>query len=629
MSKIMIKSKIKILPENISNKIAAGEVVQRPESVVKELLENSVDANAKNIEVYIKQAGKSLIQIVDDGDGMGEDDSVQCIQRHATSKISSVEDLEEIKTYGFRGEALSSIASVSLVEIKTEEHDSEIGTLIKNNESGEFTKEKGSFPKGTSIAVKNLFFNTPARRNFLKTNSTELKHIIETFKKISISRPEISFKFYNDDDLIFDYTAGTFEERLQQVFADNILDAVIPVSEKTDFLSIYGYIGKPTFTKKDRSDQYVFINRRYVVSRTVNHSVFSAYENILEKGDYPFFVLFIELNPRRIDINVHPSKLEVKFEDEKDIYAFINAVVKKSIGSHDLVPSMTFNEAVDDHDRLKFTSSGRSDRGDFSDRPRFNTDQKPNRSSIFSEEEIDRLFDSLKSDISSTSVTDEVEHPFEENQSEEVYHLPKEAKLERSRRDEPIDSDSSFIVLLHNKYILSQIKSGLMIIDSHVAHERILYEKALRSFEANIPFSQQLLFSQKIQVDPADYELLKQLEPYLNKLGFEIKFMSKNMVAISGVPSDVKIGSEKDALLEILFEFRKNEQEKQLEVRDNLAKSFSCKAAIKAGDKLTEQEMRILVDQLFATSMPYVCPHGRPIVIKIPLTELDKRFGRT
>lgn len=625
----MSKSKIKILPENISNKIAAGEVVQRPESVVKELIENSVDANAKNIEVYIKQAGKSLIQIVDDGDGMSEEDAVQCIQRHATSKISSVEDLEEIKTYGFRGEALSSIASVSLVEIKTEEHDSEIGTLIKNNESGEFTKEKGSFPKGTSIAVKNIFYNTPARRNFLKTNSTELKHIIETFKKISISRPEISFKFYNDDDLIFDYAAGTFEERLQQVFADNILDAVIPVSEKTDFLSIYGYIGKPTFTKKDRSDQYVFINRRYVVSRTVNHSVFSAYENILEKGDYPFFVLFVELDPRRIDINVHPSKLEVKFEDEKDIYAFINAVVKKSLGSHDLVPSMTFNEAVDEHERLKFTSPGRSDRGDFSDRPRFNTDQKSNRSSIFSEEEIDRLFDSLKSDISSTSVTDDIEHPFEDKQSGDIYHLPKEAKLERSRRDEPVEADSSFIVLLHNKYILSQIKSGLMIIDSHVAHERILYEKALRSFEANIPFSQQLLFSQKIQIDPADYELLKELEPYLNKLGFEIKLMSKNNVAISGVPSDVKIGSERDALLEILNEFRKNEQEKQLEVRDNLAKSFSCKAAIKSGDKLSEQEMRILVDQLFATSMPYVCPHGRPIVIKIPLTEFDKRFGRT
>lgn len=616
-------SKIKILPENISNKIAAGEVVQRPESVIKELLENSVDAGAKNIEVFIKQAGKTLMQVVDDGDGMSEEDAVRCIERHATSKITSVEDLEAIRTYGFRGEALSSISSVSLLEVKTEQHDAEIGTVIKNDETGAFTKEKGSFPKGTSIAVKNLFYNTPARRNFLKTHSTELKHIIETFKKVAISRPEISFKFYNDDDLIFDFASGTFEERLQQVFADNILDAVIPVSEKTDFLSLYGYVGKPTFTKKDRSDQYVFINQRYVVSRTINHAVFSSYENILEKGNYPFFVLFVELDPKRVDINVHPQKLEVKFEDDKDIYSFISAVVKKSIGSHDLVPSMTFNEAVDETERLKFSAPNRVSRNDFSDRPTFTVeDKKSNRGSVFSEDEIDQLFDSLNRDIKVDTPQEEVSHPFEDNQTGEVYH-------QKSRREESSDTDNSFIVLLHNKYILSQIKSGLMIIDSHVAHERILYEKALRSFDANIPFSQQLLFTQKMNVDPADYELLKELEPYLNKLGFELKFMAKNVIAISGVPSDVKIGSEKDTLMEILSEYRTNEQEKQLEVRDNVAKSFSCKAAIKAGDKLTEQEMRILVDQLFATSMPYVCPHGRPIVIKIPLTELDKRFGRT
>lgn len=616
-------SKIKILPENISNKIAAGEVVQRPESVIKELLENSVDAGAKNIEVFIKQAGKTLMQVVDDGDGMSEEDAVRCIERHATSKITSVEDLEAIRTYGFRGEALSSISSVSLLEVKTEQHDAEIGTVIKNDETGAFTKEKGSFPKGTSIAVKNLFYNTPARRNFLKTHSTELKHIIETFKKVAISRPEISFKFYNDDDLIFDFASGTFEERLQQVFADNILDAVIPVSEKTDFLSLYGYVGKPTFTKKDRSDQYVFINQRYVVSRTINHAVFSSYENILEKGNYPFFVLFVELDPKRVDINVHPQKLEVKFEDDKDIYSFISAVVKKSIGSHDLIPSMTFNEAVDETERLKFSAPNRVSRNDFSDRPTFTVeDKKSNRGSVFSEDEIDQLFDSLNRDIKVDTPQEEVSHPFEDNQTGEVYH-------QKSRREESSDTDNSFIVLLHNKYILSQIKSGLMIIDSHVAHERILYEKALRSFDANIPFSQQLLFTQKMNVDPADYELLKELEPYLNKLGFELKFMAKNVIAISGVPSDVKIGSEKDTLMEILSEYRTNEQEKQLEVRDNVAKSFSCKAAIKAGDKLTEQEMRILVDQLFATSMPYVCPHGRPIVIKIPLTELDKRFGRT
>ena len=469
----------------------------------------------------------------------------------------------------------------------------------------------------------NLFYNTPARRNFLKTHSTELKHIIETFKRIALSRPEISFKFTNDDDLIFDFAAGTFEERLQQVFADNILDAVIPVSEKTDFLSLYGYVGKPTFTKKDRSDQYVFINRRYIISRTVNHAVFSAYEHILEKGDYPFFVLFVELDPKRVDINVHPSKLEVKFEDEKDVYAFIASVVKKSISSHDLVPSMTFNEAVDENERLRFTAPPRISRGDFSDRPNLNPENRSQkRNSIFSEDEIDQLFDSLNGEINVNSPNEQVSHPFENTQSGEVYH-------KKNVHEESTDSDNSFIVLLHNKYILSQIKSGLMIIDSHVAHERILYEKAIRSFEANIPFSQQLLFKQKLVVDPADYQLLSELEPYLNKLGFEIKLMAKNNVSISGVPSDVKIGSEKDTLVEILSEYRINEQEKQLEKRDNLAKSFSCKAAIKAGDRLTEQEMRILVDQLFATSMPYVCPHGRPIVIKIPLTELDKRFGRT
>ena len=617
-------SKIKILPENISNKIAAGEVVQRPESVVKELMENSIDAGAKNIEVVIKQAGKSLIQVVDDGEGMTEDDAVISLQRHATSKITSAEDLEAINTYGFRGEALSSISAVSLVELKTEQHDAEIGTLIKNNESNELIKEKGAFSKGTSIAIKNLFYNTPARRNFLKTHSTELKHIIETFKKTALCRPEISFKLYNDDDLIFDFPAGTFEERMQQIFADNILDAVMPVSEKTDFMSLYGYVGKPTFLKKDKSDQYVFINKRFVTSKTVNHAVFSAYENILEKGDYPFFVLFVELDPARVDVNVHPSKLEVKFEDDKDIYAFINAVVKKSIASHDLIPTMTFNETINERERLKFTPPPRTETGDFSDRPAFTQPKREKgKSNIFSEEEIDLLFSSLNEGIKENSPVREVDHPFSEN------NKPKEVYHERARHEESEDVDSSFIVMLHSKYILSQIKSGLMMIDFHAAHERILYEKALRSFDANLPFSQQLLFAQTVKVDPADYELLKEIEPYLNKLGFEIKFFSKNTIAVSGVPSDIKVDSEIDTLMEILQEYRANEREKQLDIRDNVAKSFSCRAAVKAGDKLSEQEIRVLVDQLFATSMPYVCPHGRPIVIKIPLTELDRRFGRT
>ncbi len=616
--------KIKILPENLANKIAAGEVVNRPESVIKELLENSVDAGARSIDVYVKGAGKTLMQVSDDGDGMSEEDALLSIQRHATSKISSIEDLEAIKTLGFRGEALSSIASVSVFELKTERKADEIGTLIRIDESGKIFSEKGSFPKGTSVAVKNLFFNTPARRNFLKSNSTELKHIIETFKRIALSYPEINFKFYNDDELLFDYPADTLEERLKSVFAENILDLVFEVKELTDYISLYGYIGKPAYLRKNRGEQYFYLNKRYVLSKVVNHAVFTSFENIMEKGDYPFFVLFMKIDPKKVDVNVHPSKLEVKFDDEKEIYTFVQAVVKKGIGSYDLVPSISFrdDDADSSAERLRFIDFRKSDKNDMSDRPIFNINgSQKNKSAFFSDDDIDRLFGTMNKEIKLTAPGTKVEPPFDEKEPKEVYHI---GEIEQHQ-----DQESPFIVLLHNKYIITQIKSGLMIIDAHVAHERILYEKALKSFNANMPFSQQLLFAQTLKVDPADMELIKELNPYLIKLGFEIKFHGKNSITVAGVPSDVIVGTEIETLLEILREYRKNQQKKGLEVTDNLAKSFSCKAAVKAGHKLTETEMRILVDQLFATSMPYVCPHGRPIVVKIPLEEFDKRFGRT
>lgn len=609
-----MSQKIKILPENLANKIAAGEVVNRPESVVKELVENSVDAGATEVGVVIKNAGKNLIQVVDNGEGMNEDDALLSIQRHATSKISSIEDLEAIQTFGFRGEALASIASVSIFELRTHQKDQDLGTLIRIGEDSLITKEKDSFPQGTSISIKNLFYNTPARRNFLKSNTTELKHIIETFKKISLSHPEVSFKFYNDDDLIFDFPAGNLIDRMKSVFADNILDAVLVVNEPTDYISVSGFVAKPAYLRKSKGEQYFFLNNRFVQSKIVSHAVYSAFENILDKGDYPFFVLFLQIDPKRVDVNVHPSKLEVKFDDEKEIYSFVHAVIKKTIGSYDLVPNVSFQNTPDERESLRFQAPQRSEREDFSDRPF----QRERTSPIMGEEEIDLLFGTLNKEVRSSSSQEIVSTPFEEKQTTEVYHESPTSDLE-----------TPFIVLLHNKYILSQIKSGLMIIDSHVAHERILYEQAMQSFEANIPFSQHLLFPQTVKLDPADYQLMKELETYLSNLGFEIKFQPKNTVLIVGIPSDIKIEHEVETLLEILNEFRKNEQFKQLEVRDNLAKSFSCKAAIKAGDRLTENEMRILVDKLFATSMPYVCPHGRPIVIKIPLEEFDKRFGRT
>lgn len=620
----MSLKKINILPEFIANKIAAGEVVQRPESVVKELLENALDAKAKSIEVFIRRAGKVLIQVVDDGEGMNADDALLSIQRHATSKIKDVDDLEKINTFGFRGEALSSISAVSQLEIKTETAEDEIGTLIKV-ENDEVTVEKGSFSKGTSISVKNLFYNTPARRNFLKSNSTELKHIIEAFKRAALSYPEVSFKFTNDDDLIFDFSAGSQNDRIKAVFADNIFDVVLHVEELSDYLNVSGYVAKPTFLKKSKDDQYLFINRRYVRSKLINHAVFSAYENILEKGDYPFFLIFIEIDPKKFDINVHPQKLEVKFDDDKNIYSYVNAVIKKGLGSYDLVPNISFGR--DDKKGVKLNQHHHTftEKQDFSDRPAYSSGigsaPRTNRS-LFSNDDIDRLFDTFENKPSAAQRNINIEN---QNQSEDSQQSNIEFKHSEIREG----TDSTFIVALHNKYILAQIKTGLMVIDAHVAHERILYEKALKSFTAELPFSQQLLFAQSQQVDVADYGLLQELEQHLSQLGFALKFFSGNTVVIEGVPSDVKVGTETETLLDILSEYRKNQREKSLDVTHNVAASFSCKAAIKAGDKLTEKEMRLLVDQLFATSMPYVCPHGRPIVIKISLEEFDKRFGRT
>jgi DNA mismatch repair protein MutL len=613
--------RIKILPENIANKIAAGEVVQRPESVVKELIENSIDSGAKNIEVIIKRAGKNFIQVCDDGIGMNEEDLVMCVQKHATSKIETFEDLEAIKTLGFRGEALSSIAAVSQFEIRSELLNEEFGTSLKNDEAGKITVDKGSFPKGTCVTVKNLFYNVPARRKFLKTDTTEFKHIVDTFNRIALSHPSITFKLINGVDSVFEYTTGSLQQRVGQVFGENMIDALIPVEEKTELLNIHGFVGKPSLLRKSKGEQFLFLNSRYIINKNINHAVFTAYENILEKGDYPFFILFLEIDSERIDVNIHPSKLEAKFDDEKDIYNFVLSVIRKSLGSHDLVPSMVFSDVDFSEEKLAVNKFQPTGKGDFSDRPtkeRYKPEIKN-----YSDEEIDLLFGSITDDAILKTNSEVKTLPFDKNENRELPHdKAKPGTIEKSE-------ESPFIIQLHNKYILSQIKSGLMIIDQHVAHERVLYEKALNRMETDIPFSQQLLFPKKVKTDPARLALIKELEPYLTRLGFQIKFMAKEIIKIEGIPDDIKKGNEELILFELLEEYSNNQREKQLEQKDNLAKAYSCKTAIKAGDKLDERAMRLLIDQLFATSMPYVCPHGRPIVIKISLDEFDRRFGRT
>jgi DNA mismatch repair protein MutL len=599
-------SSINILPDHLANKIAAGEVVQRPDSVVKELLENSIDAGATSIAVTIKTAGKTFIQITDNGIGMSEEDAEKAFYRHATSKISSYEDLENIRTLGFRGEALASVAAVAHVELKTRREEDQTGTLIRIDGGTHIERSKTAHQRGTTITVKNLFYNTPARRNFLKSNNTEFKHIYDTVQRLALSKPEIALEFTSDDDTILALPSQRLEERLKSLFGDRHFATMIPVEEETELLTVYGYIGKPDFARKSKVEQFLFLNNRFIISRSLNHAVFSGYEHLVEKGNFPFFLLYIKLDPRKVDVNVHPSKMEVKFADEQNVYRIVAAVIRKALGGSDLVPTVEFRQTTENFSTLRHATVPRF-------YPHTDSAASPSRSAAATSPE-DLPFDlSLKLDqiFSTQQQTARQETQFQ--------HVPREIE----------ESDSKPIWQLHNKYILTQIRSGLMIIDQHVAHERILYEKALTRMNNAVPSSQQLLFPQTIQLSSGDFTLAKDILPFLQTIGFETKVFGKNTLVLEGVPPEVKAGTETTILQDILDEFKNNQLRVKLDAQDNVAKSFSCKAAIKAGEKLSEVEMRSLIDQLFATNMPYVCPHGRPVLIKLSLQELDRRFFRT
>lgn len=620
-------TKIHILEVEIANKIAAGEVVQRPASAVKELIENALDAGAKRVTIIVKDAGKTLMQVMDDGEGMSPEDALLSFQRHATSKISSAQDLEAIVTLGFRGEALASIAAVSQVELKTRQPVSDLGVLIRI-EGNELKEQVPTATEpGTLITVKNLFYNTPGRRNFLKTRNTELKNISDVVTRMAIAFPEIGWVYVSDDEQLLDLKPKHVEGRLADLFGERQFRSLVKLKEVSEFLTLDGFIGKPDFARKSRSEQFLFINRRYVVNRALNHAVFQAYEHLMVKGAFPFYALNLTVDPRKIDVNVHPSKLEVKFENESAIYRFVLSAVRKTLGEHDLVPSVTFGAGQ--------TASGPDAHLRFLQTERMQT----NLADIFQpaqsdapEIDLGRVFRNVERRIGDDVLQRDGEATFPTD-------LPKPAPpfSERILQHKPIGSgaeqlsvqDGKPIWQVQNKYILSQIRTGLLIVDQHVAHERILYEKALANFENSLPTTQQLLFPQTVQLSASDYSLAKELVPHLEKLGFDLKAFGKNTVVIEGIPADVRAGSESQILQDVLDEYRNNEHAQQIDARDNLAKSFACKAAVKAGDRLTTTEMLILIDQLFATHMPYVCPHGRPIVVKISVDELDRRFGRT
>jgi len=612
ISASMSPRRVAVLPEHIANKIAAGEVIQRPESVVKELLENALDAGAHSIEVIIKDGGKELVQITDDGTGMDEQDAVASFLRHATSKIVSFEDLEVIRTYGFRGEALASIAAVSQVTMKTRRAGDDVATVVKLAGEEPQTVSRDARGPGTSVTVQNLFFNVPARRKFLKTTNTEFRHIHDVVQRTALAHPGLAFTFVSDGETVFRLKPSTIDQRIVDLFGQRTVESLLPVEEQTDFLTVRGFIGKPAFGQKTRLSQFLYLNGRIISSRSIGFAVGTAYEHLLINGTYPFYLLFLEIDPHRIDVNVHPSKMEVKFDDEQGVNRFVSALVRKTLGAAGAVPAMSFTEGYPGSGDLRLGFTVRQHAWGSGDSQGIGW-TLPERSRV----------DALTGEI----------FPPPAGQmppgSQDLLAFPAATPFLPGREGEmPLSEPPQLLWQLHNKYILSQIRHGVMIVDQHVAHERILYEKALERFANGLRTSQQLLFPVTVQLPAGDYAILDDIFPHVEGLGFDLKRFGKNTVVIEGVPPDVKAGHEQSILEEILALYKEYQRESPGEAQDLVAKSFSCKSAIKAGDPLTEAEMRSLIDQLFGTTMPYVCPHGRPIVLRISTEELDRRFGR-
>jgi DNA mismatch repair protein MutL len=593
--------RVAVLPDHIANKIAAGEVIQRPESVVKELVENALDAGARSLQVIIKGGGCDLVQVIDDGCGMDEQDAVTSFLRHATSKIVKYEDLEKIVTYGFRGEALASIAAVAQATMITRRAEDEVAVVVRVHAGGKTEVSREARAVGTTVTVSNLFYTVPARRKFLKSAQTEFRHIHDVLVRTALAHPELNIEFYSDNETVFRLKPSTVEQRIIDLFGQRTAESLLPVAEETEFASVTGFIGKPTYGQKSRAHQYLFLNGRFIVSRNLAHAVLNAYEHLLEKGIFPFFILFLTIDPGRVDVNIHPSKMEAKFDDEQGFYRFIGALVRKALGTSGAVPAMTLLQGTGQAGSLglRFTAAqhGGEQRG-FTSSQWF-TPERVNR-------ETGEIIPSLPFRVPASPDSGASEQP------------------EFTSADEP----GPLLWQLHNKYILSQIKNGVMIVDQHVAHERVLYERALDRFQRGMRSSQQLLFPCTVSFPAADYSIIEEILPYLEGLGFDVKPFGKYTVIVEGVPTDVRPGQEQSILEEMLGLYKEYRHDAPTDVRDNLAKSFSCRSAIKAGDTLTEQEMRSLIDQLFATKMPYVCPHGRPVVLRISTEELDRRFGR-
>jgi DNA mismatch repair protein MutL len=594
---------IQLLPDSIANQIAAGEVIQRPASVVKELMENALDASADEIKLIIKDSGKTLIQVIDNGKGMSETDARMAFERHATSKIRTAQDLFQIKTMGFRGEALASIAAIAQVDLITRQSHEELGSHIAIHASSVVKQELCQAPQGTTFTVKNLFYNIPARRKFLKSDPVELKHIMEEFHRIALAHPDLFFSLYHNGNEVYHLPKGNLRQRIVNIFGKSYNEKIVPVQEDTDHIKVTGFVGKPEAAKKTRGEQYIFVNHRYIKSNYLNHSIRSTYQELINNELHPFYVIFMEMDPSQIDINVHPTKQEIKFEEERLVYNYLKVSVKHALGQYNITPTIDFD--ID----YNLTSSS-SSRGQSV--PEF---RKQNLSGVRDEFKRDNLraWETLYKEI-------------EEEAPSAVTIESKFSQPELDGNDGNSHKHSKAPYQIQQTYILSQIKSGFLLIDQQSAHERILYEQYLVALSKNGFPSQKQLFPEAIDLNPAKAATLKNILPQLNRMGFEIEEFGNDSYIIHGVPVGLESIESGKVLVEELLHQYENNLEFQLGIPENLARSMAISTSLKRGTSLQEDEMLSLIDQLFACSVPYKSPSGKKCFISIDMEDIKNRF---
>lgn len=609
---------IHLLSDHIANQIAAGEVIQRPASAVKELLENAVDAGATDIQLHLRDAGKELIQVIDNGKGMSPADARMAFERHATSKIRDINDLFHIRTMGFRGEALASVAAVAQVELRTRPADSEVGTRIVIEGTEVKLQEPCSTAVGTNLLIKNLFFNVPARRHFLKSNSTELRHVIDEFTRVALAYPELTFRLWHNGVEQFHLEAGNLKTRIVGLLGNSFEKNLVPVEEDAELLQIRGFIGKPSAATKSRGNQFFFINNRFIRNAYLHHAVTTAYESLIEKDMFPFYVLFLDIDPKRVDVNVHPTKQEVKFEDDRMMYAYLQAAIKHALARYNIAPSLDFtlNPTIQAMPAIQLPTTekevSRTKEGYL-----FQSFTRPDQAHrIASLDELQRWKDTYQSATGSNSPSTDIGAPVPEQPVQMTFNAPSQNGAETSHNGQNI-------LTVQGSLLVTTVKSGLLLVHLRRARERIWFERLEENWQGGHAPSQRLLFPLNMELTPADSALLADLLPDLQRIGFELEPFGMNNFVIHGMPAGLQQGAEQ-ALIEEMLDRLKHESGSAAEVRTRQLLIALAQKLSRNNAANSQEELKGLVDELFACQQPEFSPTGKKVFSVVVKDELDK-----